>query len=165
MLWVWGSVHCSSLTSLTSFWACEAEFPLLLLWKCFVVPAKLEEQREEQTALQTGSPEAALGVFTARTECIYNSFEYCWWWGCDWRFACPKCSWVLMRGCTEVNEPSALTLSFAESSNRRVLPWKCLGSELKFSWTLVAFLESAWDCAAGRKTGFLHREQGRESCL
>lgn len=131
---------------------------------CGASQARGTEGRTD-SSLQTGSPGAALGVFTAGTGCIYNSFEYCWWWGCDWRFACPKCSWVLMRGWTEVNEPSALTLSFAGSSDRRVLPWECWGSELKCSWTLVAFLESAWDCAAGRKSGFLHREQQRERCL
>lgn len=135
----------------------KLNFLFLLLWKCFVVPEELEEQREEQAALSKQDPPgAALGVLTARAGCVYNSFEYCWWWGCDWRFACP---WVLMRGCTEVNEPSALTLSFAGSSDKSVLPWKCWGSELKWCWTLVAVLESAWGRAAGRKTGFLQRRE------
>lgn len=94
----------------------------------------------------------------ARAGRVHNSLEYCWWW--------KVClSWVLMRGCSEVNEPSTLTLSFAGSSDRRVLPSKCWGSELKCCWTLVAFLGSAWDCAAGRKTGFLHRERARQRCL
>lgn len=78
VLWAWGSVHCSSLTPLL-FELVKLNFLFLLLWRCFVVPDKLEEQKEEQTALSKQDPPgAAWGVFTARAGCIYNSFPYCW---------------------------------------------------------------------------------------
>lgn len=72
MLWTWGSVHCSSLTLLLLFELVKLNFLSLLLWKCFVVQEKLEEQREEQTALSKQDPPGQLGAVHCKGQGVFT---------------------------------------------------------------------------------------------